>query len=139
MNQTESDTRGIGARTRRNTIRLAWWTGAWVLSLAVAVFGPIFLWESRAISLGAILVNVALGIGMMIANKQHLDGLDELQRKIQLDAMALALGMGLVVGLGYSTMDIANVIEFDAEISFLVMLIGVIYIIGVLVGQRKYQ
>ena len=76
---------------------------------------------------------------MMVANKQHLDGLDELQRKIQLDAMALALGMGLVLGLAYSAMDIANVIEFDAEISFMVMLIGVIYIVGVLIGRRKYQ
>ena len=126
-------------RTRRNTIRLGIWTGAWLLSMAAAVFGPIFVWESRAVSLGAIIVNVGLGIGMMIANKRHLDGLDELQRKIQLDAMALALGLGLVLGLGYSAMDIANVIEFDAEISFLVMMIGAIYLIGVLLGRRKYR
>ena len=52
---------------------------------------------------------------------------------------ALALGMGLVIGLGYSAMDIANVIEVDAEISFLVMLIGVIYLLGILIGRRKYQ
>ena len=125
--------------TRRNTVRRGLWTGAWLVSMALAVFGPIVLWESRSVSLVAILINVALGIGMMVANKQHLDGLDELQRKIQLDAMALALGMGLVLGLGYSAMDIANVIEFDAESSFMVMLIGVIYIVGVLIGRRKYQ
>lgn len=129
----------LDERTRRNTVRLGLWTGAWLISMAVAVFGPIFLWQSRAVSLVAILINVALGIGMMVANKGYLDGLDELQRKIQLDAMALALGMGLVLGLGYSAMDIANVIEVDAEISFLVMLIGVIYIIGILIGRRKYQ
>lgn len=136
---SSTNTGSLDERTRRNTVRLGLWTGAWLISMAAAVFGPVFLWESRAVSLVVILVNIALGIGMMVANKQHLDGLDELQRKIQLDAMALALGMGLVVGLGYSAMDIANVIEFDAEISFLVMLIGVIYIIGVLVGRRKYQ
>ena len=137
MNTTNAGS--LDERTRRNTVRLGLWTGAWLVSMALAVFGPIFLWESRSVSLVAILINVALGIGMMVANKQHLDGLDELQRKIQLDAMALALGMGLVLGLGYSAMDIANVIEFDAEISFLVMLIGVIYIVGVLIGRRKYQ
>jgi heme exporter protein D len=129
----------LDERTRRNTVRLGLWTGAWLISMAVAVFGPIFVWESRAVSLVAILINVALGICMMIANKRYLDGLDELQRKIQLDAMALALGMGLVIGLGYSAMDIANVIEVDAEISFLVMLIGVIYLLGILIGRRKYQ
>ena len=137
MNTTNAGS--LDERTRRNTVRLGLWTGAWLVSMALAVFGPIFLWESRSVSLVAIVINVALGIGMMVANKQHLDGLDELQRKIQLDAMALALGMGLVLGLGYSAMDIANVIEFDAEISFLVMLIGVIYIVGVLIGRRKYQ
>ena len=137
MNTTNAGS--LDERTRRNTVRLGLWTGAWLVSMALAVFGPIFLWESRSVSLVAILLNVARGIGMMVANQQHLEGLDELQRKIQLDAMALALGMGLVLGLGYSAMDIANVIEFDAEISFLVMLIGVIYIVGVLIGRRKYQ
>ena len=139
MTNPSNDADRLAGRTRRSTIRLAWWTGAWLVTMAISVFGPIFLWESRAVSLVAILINVALGIGMMIANKQHLDGLDELQRKIQLDAMALALGMGLVLGLGYSTLDIANVIEVDAEISFVVMLIGVLYIIGVLMGHRKYR
>ena len=137
MNTTNAGS--LDESTRRNTVRLGLWTGAWLVSMALAVFGPIFLWESRSVSLVAIVINVALGIGMMVANKQHLDGLDELQRKIQLDAMALALGMGLVLWLGYSAMDIANVIEFDAEISFMVMLIGVIYIVGVLIGRRKYQ
>ena len=137
MNRTNAGS--LDERTRRNTVRLGLWTGAWLVSMAVAVFGPIFRWESRAVSLVAILINVALGSSMMIANKRYLDGLDDLQRKIQLDAMALALGMGLVLGLGYSAMDIANVIEVDAEIFFLVMLIGVIYIIGILLGRRKYQ
>ena len=132
-------TGSLKERTRRNTVRLAIWTGTWLVTMVAAVFGPVFLWDSKVISLVVILVNVAVGIGMMVANKQHLDGLDDLQRKIQLDAMALALGMGLVLGLGYSTMDIANVIESDAEISFVVMMVGIIYIIGILVGRRKYQ
>jgi len=134
-----ANTGSLKERTRRNTVRLAIWTGAWLVTMVAAVFGPVFLWDSKAVSLVVILVNVAVGIGMMVANKRHLDGLDDLQRKIQLDAMALALGMGLVLGLGYSTMDIANVIESDAEISFVVMMVGVIYIIGLLVGHRKYQ
>ena len=29
---------------------------------------------------------------MIVANKHHLQGLDELHRKVQLEAMALALG-----------------------------------------------
>ena len=138
MNDTTNDAVSLQGRTRRNTIRLAWWTGAWLVTMATAVFGPLIAWESKVISLGAILVNVAAGIGMIVANKQHLDGLDELQRKIQLEAMAIALGVGFVAGLAYSTLDVANVIAGDAEISFLVILISLTYIGGVLIGRRKY-
>ena len=139
MNDVTNDVGRLPGRTRRNTIRLAWWTGAWLVTMAIAVFGPVVAWESKLISMGAILVNVAAGIGMIVANKQHLDGLDELQRKIQLDAMALALGVGLVVGLAYSTLDVVNVIAVDAEISFLVILISLTYLGGVFIGRQKYQ
>ena len=130
---------GLADRTRRNTVRLAGWTGAWVVTLAVAVFGPTFAWDSTLVSLAAILVNVAVGIGMIVANKRHLDGLDELQRKIQLEAMGIALGVGLVGGLAYSTLDVTNVIAADAEISFLIMLIGLTYLVSVVIGQRRYK
>ena len=134
-----SDTAHLARRTRRNTIRLAWWTGAWLVTMAVAVFGSTLLWDSKAFSFIAILVNIMAGVGMIAANKRHLDGLDELQRKIQLEAMALALGVGLVGGLAYSTMDLTDVIPFDAEISFLVILISLAYIGATLIGRRKYQ
>ena len=136
---TSMDTCDGTAQTRKNTVNLFYWTAAWVLSLAIAVFGPLLLWDSKGISLGAILLNVALGVGMIAANKRHLDGLDELQRKIQMDAMAFALGVGLVAGLAYSALDTTNVIPMDAEISFLVILISIAYIGGILAGRRKYQ
>ena len=93
----------------------------------------------QVLTVAAILLNVAVGAGMIVANKLHLDGLDELQRKIQLEAMALALGVGLVGGLAYSTADVTDAIAFDAEISFLVILISVAYMIVIFVGRRKYQ
>ena len=139
MNDLSTETGGLPGRTRRNTIRLAWWTGAWLVTMAIAVFGPAIVWESKLMSLGALLFNVAVGIGMIMANKQHLNGLDELQRKIHLEAMAMALGVGLVGGLAYSTLDVVDVIAVDAEISFLVILISLTYLGGVFIGRRKYQ
>ena len=64
--------------------------------------------------------------------------LDELQKKIQLDAMGIALGVGIVGGMSYSAMDIANIISSGAEIGFLVMLISVSYMIALLVGKKRY-
>ena len=139
MEDLRSDAVSLPGRTRQNTVRLAWWTGAWLVTMAVSVFGPTIAWESKLMSLVAVVVNVAAGIGMIVANKRHLNGLDELQRKIQLEAMAMALGVGLVAGLAYSTLDVVNLIAVDAEISFLVVLISLTYLGGVFVGRRKYR
>lgn len=139
MNPMSTKSSDWDARNKRNTFRLGYWTSAWVATLAVAVFGPLLVWDGKVLTLASILLNIGVGVGMIVANKQHLDGLDELQRKIQLEAMALALGAGLVGGMAYSTMDVTNLIPGDAEISFLVMLISVTYMLGIYFGRRKYQ
>ncbi|WP_434953036.1 hypothetical protein ACRWQL_08115 [Shewanella sp. HL-SH4] len=123
-----------------NTKRLAKWTAAWVLSLAFATFGAQFIWQqSQWITLTAIGVNFLIGIGMIIANKQHLADLDELQQKIQLNAMGLSLGMGLIIGISYSTLDTTGLIQAHAEISHLVIVMSLTYLIGIIMGNRKYQ
>jgi hypothetical protein len=124
----------------KNTQRLAIWTGAWLLTLALVTFGPQFLWQKEGkITLVFIAINVVTGAGMIWANKVHLQGLDELQQKIQLQAMALSLGVGLVLGIAYSSLDVANIISTPAEISHLVMLMGLTYLLGTILGVRKYQ
>ena len=76
---------------------------------------------------------------MIIANKNYLMGVDEMQRKIQLEAMALALGVALVAGLAYSTADTTNLIPFDAEIGLLVFLVTAAYGLGIFLGYRRYR
>jgi len=126
--------------TRKNVRHLAYWTMGWVLTLAVATFGPAFLWDSRpGISLLFILINTMVGVGMIRMNRKYIDGLDEMQRKVNMDAMALALGVGVVGGLSYSTLDTVNVIPFDAEIAFLVMLMSVTYLVAFYVGHLRYK
>jgi uncharacterized protein YacL len=124
----------------KNALRLAYWTGTWVLTTALVAFGPEFIWQSNNLLTSlAILLNVIIGFGMILAMKRHLKGLDEMQLKIQLDAMALSLGAGLVLGLAYSSMDQKNLIAFDAEISHLVILMSLTYIVGIYTGFRKFR
>lgn len=124
---------------KKATKNLALWTLLWVASLALATFGPKFMWKGNTIlSIITIVINTAFGAGMIWANIKHIAVLDELQKKIQLDAMGIALGVGIVGGLSYSTLDIANVISNDAEIGFLIMLISVSYMIALLIGKKRY-
>ena len=108
--------------------------------MAIAAFGPKFLWDyNSSISILAILVNTIIGVGMILMNRKYANGLDEMHRKITMDAKAIALGVGVVGGLSYSMLDAANVISFDAEIGHLVMLIGVTYFIAFIVGSIRYK
>ncbi len=140
MNDIKTDSIDWAANTVRNTGRRGYWTGAWVVTMAVANFGPKFIWQSNEwLTILAILINLGVGFGMIVANKRHLNGLDEMHQKIQLEAMALSLGVGLVVGLGYSNLDVTNIIAFDAEISHIVIVMGLTYAAGVFAGVRKYR
>ena len=126
--------------TKRNTRHLAYWTAAWTLTMALVAFGPKFIWNfNSTISVVAIFMNTAIGIGMILANKRYLNGLDEMQRKLNLEAMAIALGVGVVGGLSYSMLDQSNVISYNAEISHLVILISITYLVGVVIGNIRYK
>ena len=140
MNDLNTGSSDWEANNAKNTLHLGYWTAAWLVTTALVSFGPIFIWEPNKLLTGlAILINLGIGFGMIMANKRHLNGLDEMQQKIQLSAMALSLGVGLVVGLSYSSLDVTNLIPFDAEISHLVILMGLTYLAGIIAGNRKYR
>lgn len=126
-------------QTKRNNINLAYWTILWTVSMALATFGPMFIWESQTLTISGIILNLGLGIGMILANKRHINGLDEMQKKIQLEAMAVGLGVGVVIGLSYSLLDHTNLIQANAEISHLVLLIGMTYTVAVIIGRIRYK
>lgn len=126
--------------TKKNTINLAFWTIAWVLTLAISTFGSLLIWEGNTtLTTLAILLNFVVGIGMIFANIRHLNGLDELQRKIQLEAMGIALGFAVVAGIAFSSLGSTNVIGFNAEISHMVIIISITYLAAVLIGNSRYQ
>jgi hypothetical protein len=124
----------------KNVKRLALWTGSWVLTMALAAFGPKFIWDYNAtFSVLAISLNTLMGIGMILMNRKYINELDELHKKVNMDAMAISLGVGVVGGLSYSMLDVVNVVSFDAEISHVLMLISITYIIAIVVGNLRYK
>ena len=125
---------------KKNTKKLAIWTMLWTSSMALATFGPKFIWdENVALTVVAVIINALFGAGMILMNVKHINSLDDLQKKIQLDAMGIALGAGVVGGLSYTLLDTTNLITQDAEISFLVIFISVTYLIGIMIGQKRFK
>ena len=118
---------------------LAAWTMAWLLSTAVATFGPIALWDNIGMSVLAIIINLLVGIGMIRANVSLFATYDELQKEIHLKATGITLGLSLVLGISYSLLDISDVMAGDAEISVLVGLMGIIYLGSTWYINRQYS
>jgi hypothetical protein len=140
MTKVSSTPAAWSATVQNNTRRLGVWTAAWVVTMAIANFGPRFVWGAIDwITAVAVAVNLAVGAGMILANIRHLKSLDEMHQKVQLEAMGLSLGVGLVAGLAYSNLDVTGLIGFHAEISHLVILMGLTYLVATVAGLRKYR
>lgn len=124
---------------KRNLRQLAAWTWSWVATMAIATFGPLYIWDDHTLlTVLAVAVNFVNGILMIIANRKLFNNFDELERKIHLESLALTLGLAVVVGLSYSLLDTTNLIAYDAEISNLVLFIGVTYLIFITINTRRY-
>ena len=76
---------------------------------------------------------------MICAFKGILLAMDDLQRLIQLEAISLALGVGIVVGISYELLEDVKLITFEPEISHLIMLMSLTYMFGLFLGNRRYQ
>src|SRR5260221_358260 len=113
MNQLKTPETRYQSRTRANVLRLFGWTGGWGAATALMAFGPKFLWnKSLVFTLLAVGLDIAVGVGMILANKKYIAELDELQRKVQLNSMGVTLGVALIAGAPLAVMDAYHIIPF---------------------------
>ena len=124
---------------KKQTKILLAWTFAWVASTAFLSGGVNYLWDSLLITKIGLLINLAIGIRMIIANKNLFKTYDELQKKIQFEAMAITLGLAVVVGLTYEVSFDFGVINSEPEFEYLVFFISFSYIASNIINSRRYK
>ena len=125
------------ALNAKNNIRFLCWTLAWAVTMVLADKAELYGWHSSSmISIIAIVVNTGLGLGMIMAFMRLLKGMDELHQKIQLNSLAMSVGVGIVGGFTYSLLATANFIA-DAEASDVLLIMSVTYMVGAMIGQIR--
>ncbi|HEY9817062.1 MAG TPA: hypothetical protein V6D20_14865 [Candidatus Obscuribacterales bacterium] len=140
MKQTNAMKESGKVTQATRTKQLAGWTGAWLITMAIATFGPILVWEGQTVlTIIGILLSTAMGVSMILANIRHLKSQDELMQKIHLEAMGLALGVGVIGGLAYEMLYTAKVLTSEPQISYLVMAIALSYLLSTFLNQRRYR
>ena len=124
---------------KKHTKILMAWTLAWVASLAFLTGAENALWDNIIFTQIGLIINFAIGVGMIIANKNLFKHYDELQKKIQFEAMALTLGLAVVVGLTYEISFDFGVINSEPEFEYLVLFISFTYVASNIINSRRYK
>ena len=127
------------SRNLKGTIRFFLWTLVWVASLVLIDKAILYDWVSSFYVIAAgILLNAAMGVGVIWAFLRYLRNLDEMQRKIQMESLALAMGITLVSSFTYTLLVTAGVIA-DPEVSDIILIMAITYMLGVTAGQVRYR
>jgi hypothetical protein len=126
-------------KQQKHTKILMGWTIAWVVSLAVLSYGVNNLWDSLLITKIGLLINLVIGVGMIISNKNLFNYYDELQKKIQFEAMAITLGLAVVVGLIYEVSFDFGVTNSEPEFENLMYFICFSYMASTIINSLRYR
>ncbi len=129
------------SRMTRVTRKSAIWAGAWLLATALFAFGPESLWPGQfPLTVLAAVINLVVGVGMLFHMRDALNNADDLHRKVLLEAMAIALGVGVVVGTLYPMMeDYELVPSSDVNMSALILVMGITFLTSMILGLRRYR
>lgn len=140
MSKLKAGSANWAASNQKNSGRLKVWSSAWVLSIALATFGPRMIWNFEPLlTTFSVIITVVVGFGMIVATKRYLSGLDEMHQKIFRDAAVLTLGVGLVCGNSYELLEDVRLISFEPEISHLIILMCLTFLVGMKLGHRQYR
>jgi hypothetical protein len=127
----------LSGEDRRNLRRFNFWALAWALSFAA---GAVLLSTGRIqrgpAAVAVALACAALGVVSIAAYVRFLRGIDELQRQIQLESLALGFGAGAVFMLGYRLLERAGAPALDTSDPVLVMV--VVWAVGQWLARRRY-
>lgn len=83
-------------------------------------------------------INALIAIGVILAHIRFYQGIDELQRKIELEAMAIAYGIGIMVYFEYVLLCSTEIISGDAFGGDPLMFFVVAHAIALIIGKKRY-
>jgi len=125
-------------KDRANGQRVMRWSLAWAAMMLSASAVSSFNWfDGRIAGLIGAVLSAILGVFTIRAYRYFLKETDELRQKIELEALGIALGVGVVGGTAY--MQVANSLDMgEPRLSIVIAAMLVTYSIAVGVGRRRY-
>jgi drug/metabolite transporter (DMT)-like permease len=125
-------------RDRRNQRRIIGWGFVWMAAWLAVNFAIRFDHLTSALGVAtAAAVPAVLGVLTVLAYRRFLREADELRRKIEVEALALSAGVGLVCGFTYFLLERAALVS-ESGLLVILMVITFTHALGVFLGMRRY-
>jgi hypothetical protein len=125
-------------RDRRNQWRIVLWALVWALSFLAVTLEIKKKWLPFEGTLAGVTVTALFGIATILAYRRFLRDTDELRRKIEVEALALAFGIGVVGGFTYWLLAVSGAVPAKG-FGYIFSLMLVTHTVGIVVGCRRYS
>jgi hypothetical protein len=123
---------------RRNQRRIKLWALAWAISFIAVTLVITEKWLPFGVTLAGVAVNALFGIATVLAYRRFLGETDELRRKIEVEALAFAFGVGVFGGLTYWLLVVWGAMP-GMGFAYVFAAMVITQSVGVLMGLRKYS
>jgi len=129
--------KGLPKKDLKNANKVDLWAFGWAGtllagSLAHAVFGLTSLAPFLVIGV----INLGCGIMLIRSYVRMVTQIDEMERKIQFDALALAVGMAMLAYGAGTILQAASLLD-QIQASWLLTLMALSYCVGLIVGRIR--
>lgn len=129
--------KGLPKKDLKNANRVDLWAIVWALSMVLSSVLIESGWLTNSyLVIAASLFVLGVGVRVALAYKYLLVRLDEMERKIQYDALALAVGVSLVGFSGYIVLEHAELLP-PLQSYLVVSGLAVTYSIGLIIGRIR--
>jgi hypothetical protein len=125
-------------RDRHNQKRVILWSLAWAIAFLVVSFSIKREWLSAGWDVAAVLGTALFGIGTVVSYYRFLIETDELRRKIEVEALALVFGIGIVGGLTFWLLSELGIVS-GKGFAFVFAAMILAHALGVIIGRRRYS
>ena len=135
MKKIDANANQHTVREAKSSLRVAIWSLAWGGAVALGATAAVHLPAPKLlVGIAALIIYSGISLGTILAYIRWLKVLDEMQRKIQLETMAMTLGALWMAFGGLLILNAAEIIYIDRwEVSLLVLLAG----LGMAVGSMR--
>jgi len=129
--------KGLPERDKRNANRVNLWAFGWMFSLmGNMILTKIFDQGAGVFWVLIFAAHIICGVMLVLSYRRFLSQLDEMERKVQLEALALAVGFSILVFSAGSVLDSVGVLgKPDAAVMVVVM--SLTYMGGLIIGRIR--